>query len=270
VTDPQGFSRGWGDIALRPNDAAKLGYLWLHNGQWEGKQIVSSEWVQESIEPRLSKTGRMEAYGYGWWVLQEDIVDGYLAAGRGGQRIEVVPEMDLILVNTGGGFEYDEIDPYLLAAIGDLEEPLPANPAGVASLEAALTAIAAGPAAKPVPALPARASAVSGQTFVFEPNQINLNSMRLDFDSSAEAVLTFDVAYEGERISGIGLDGRYRPSRAGRPVLARGEWADADTFVVAYSEGPGLNNYRMILTFEDRGLMLDFEGLKLEGRPPAP
>lgn len=269
-TDPQGFSRGWGDISLRPHDAAKLGYLWFYNGQWEDKQIVSSQWVQESVKPLLTHTGKPDAYGYGWWVLQEGDVDGYFASGRGGQRILVVPAMDLIVVTTGGGFEWSEIDIYILAAIGDLEKPLPANPAGVASLEAALVAIARGPDPKPVPPLPARASVISGQTFVFEQNKINISSARLDFDSSAEATLTFNMAYEGERVSGVGLDGRYRPSRSGRPAFARGNWTETDTFVIVFSEGPGLNNYTITMTFGDQGLIFNFEGLKLQGRLQAP
>ena len=41
-TDPQGYTDGWGDLYLKPRDTAKIGYLWLNNGAWDGKQIVSA------------------------------------------------------------------------------------------------------------------------------------------------------------------------------------------------------------------------------------
>jgi CubicO group peptidase (beta-lactamase class C family) len=40
-SDPQGYTRGWGDLHLKPEDLAKIGFLWLHRGNWDGKQIVS-------------------------------------------------------------------------------------------------------------------------------------------------------------------------------------------------------------------------------------
>jgi CubicO group peptidase (beta-lactamase class C family) len=66
-TDPQGYSRGWGDLHLLPEDAAKIGYLWLHRGNWEGKQIVSEAgcWTQSNSQLFV---GDDIAYGNGWWI----------------------------------------------------------------------------------------------------------------------------------------------------------------------------------------------------------
>jgi hypothetical protein len=260
--DPQGVTHGWGDLCLHPADMAKLGSLFLHNGAWNGKQIVSRLWVESALQPYFGGTGRIEDYGYGWWIGQPHNEPEFLAAGNGGQKIKVYPRLNMIVVTTGGGFEYSEIEPYMLAAMGDLN-PLPANPEGVASLDAALTTIATGPEPEPVPSLPATAQAISGQKFVFESNRIGLLSVRLDFDNYAEAVLQLEIASEaGPRVIGVGLDGVYRNSRSGRPILARGNWKDEKTFVLDYNEGPGFAAYTIRFSFEGDGVVFEAPGLE--------
>ncbi len=70
-TDPQGHNRGSEGLYLHPHDMAKIGYLWLNKGQWEGRQIVSWNWVENSIKSQI-KTGGDDDYGYGWWVHPGD------------------------------------------------------------------------------------------------------------------------------------------------------------------------------------------------------
>ncbi|MBP8293264.1 MAG: serine hydrolase, partial [Caldilineaceae bacterium] len=70
LTDPQGFNRGSEGIYLHPRDMAKLGYLWLNGGAWDGKQIVSRQWMQDAIKEQLPAGGD-DAYGYGFWVDPE-------------------------------------------------------------------------------------------------------------------------------------------------------------------------------------------------------
>jgi CubicO group peptidase (beta-lactamase class C family) len=254
--DPQGYTHGWGDLCLQPRDAAKIGYLWLNNGVWEGKQIVSPEWVQGSVTPQSRSGG--DGYGYGWWVSEEE----YYASGRGGQKVIVLPSLHLIVVETGGGFESDEIDPYLRAALIDPEKQLPPNPAGVEQLNAAVSTVAQGPAPQPVPPLPETASAISGSTHVLEPNPVNVRSVRLDFDGSSEAVLYLEVAYEpSTRVARVGLDGVYRQSRVGRPTVATGYWEDDQTFIVDYVEGPGLATYPLRIRFDGDKMLFGFPGL---------
>ena len=266
--DPQGNNHGWGDLSLYPSDMAKLGTLFLHRGRWGEQQIFPAEWVDEAMQPYSTITGRKEYYGYGWWISPEGEDPAYfLAAGNSGQRIQVFPDRDLIFVTTGSGFEFDQVVPYIVAALAD--GPLPPNPAGQDKLEEALKTIVKGPAPKAVPPLPEIASAVSGKTFVFGPECGIMRSASLDLEDPAEAVFTLDVVNEPyPRVSGVGLDGILRKSRAGRPVLARGEWWDAHTFAIEYYEGPGISYLKFVFHFkEDGGLILDLAGIaKCEGR----
>ena len=79
---------------------AKIGYLFLNKGEWDGEQIISEEWVAEATTHRID-ANILDGYGYQWWVG-----DGfYVAVGYQGQFIFVYPEHDLIAVFTGGSPE---------------------------------------------------------------------------------------------------------------------------------------------------------------------
>jgi CubicO group peptidase (beta-lactamase class C family) len=64
---PSGLVDAQGGIYLRPGDLAKLWYLFLNGGKWGGKQIVSREWVKDSITPHMD-LGPNAKYGLKWWL----------------------------------------------------------------------------------------------------------------------------------------------------------------------------------------------------------
>lgn len=92
-------------LRLRPRDMARLGQLVLDGGRWEGRQIVSEDWVRTSITPQINGS-QIYFYGYQWWlgrslVKQKEIV--WAAAwGFGGQRVFVVPSLGLVVTMTAG------------------------------------------------------------------------------------------------------------------------------------------------------------------------
>jgi CubicO group peptidase (beta-lactamase class C family) len=113
---------GWG-MQLTPRDMAKLGYLYLNEGVWDGKQLVPAEWVAESVKARV-ETGEGAWYGYQWWVFPEfpGTVNGaYSALGHAGQAIFVIPELDLVVVTTaeinGHDAIYHLIADYVIPAV---------------------------------------------------------------------------------------------------------------------------------------------------------
>lgn len=97
---PTGLTDTEGGLYLRPQDLARIGYLFLRNGRWNGKQIVSEDWVRQSTAPSISVV-ETEDYGFKWWLPKYGAKHGWAAHGFGGQRMLVVPEHDLIVVVTG-------------------------------------------------------------------------------------------------------------------------------------------------------------------------
>jgi CubicO group peptidase (beta-lactamase class C family) len=76
---------------------AKLGYLYLHEGAWNGKQVVPAAWVRNSTAPHITAGSSMQ-YGYQWWISPQG--KWFAALGRFGQSIFVVPSLDLVVVFT--------------------------------------------------------------------------------------------------------------------------------------------------------------------------
>src|SRR5690242_19862529 len=97
-----------GGLHLRPRDMAKIGQLVLADGRWNDRQIVSKEWIETSTASKLKATGGF-SYGYLWWLGRARPNGRELtwigALGRGGQYIRIVPELDLVVVVTGGYYE---------------------------------------------------------------------------------------------------------------------------------------------------------------------
>lgn len=104
-----------GGLYLQPRDLAKFGYLYLKDGMWDGRRILAADWTKQSTRWMLDagKTGR--GYGYKWWGLSRkgpSTYDAYAALGYGGQRLIVVPELDLIAVFTGWNiYDKPELNP---------------------------------------------------------------------------------------------------------------------------------------------------------------
>jgi CubicO group peptidase (beta-lactamase class C family) len=222
-TDPQGYYHGWGDLHLKPQDAAKLGLLWLQQGKWDGRQIVSAAWVSDSVQAHSRMVGNEYGYGYGWWVSPID----FYAVGRGGQFIRVIPSMNTVVVVTAGGSDIDFA--FLLKTLLGAPAQLPANPAGQAKLTAALSSAAQGSGLHPSTAQPNIARAVSGKTYACDTNSVGVTSFRLEFNDPNAGVFSM-VRYGQETFSPVGLDGKYRLDSQG--TAQSGYWEDSQTFIL--------------------------------------
>lgn len=92
-------------LVMRPRDLAKIGQLVLDRGAWNGSQVVPSDWLDQSFTPRVGATDDLD-YGYHWWLgkMNADGQPWIGAFGNGGQRLIVIPSLQLVVVITAGNY----------------------------------------------------------------------------------------------------------------------------------------------------------------------
>ena len=104
---PKGRAFIAGNAKMKLRDMAKIGFLMLNRGRWNGKQVISEKWINESTKDHV-KSKSHTGYGYLWWtgkqLFSKQIIAGYWAAGNGGNYIFVCPALDLVAVFTGGNY----------------------------------------------------------------------------------------------------------------------------------------------------------------------
>jgi CubicO group peptidase (beta-lactamase class C family) len=232
-SDPQGYSTGGYGLFLRPVDMAKIGLLYLQDGQWDGKQIFLKGWAADSAKQSIQKP-EGPGYGYLWTVYPPD--DHYAALGLAGQQIHVYPSKNLIVVTTAELESYAEapeiehmLRDYILPSIQS-QAVLPEKLGETARLQAAVKA--ARRPVKHVPALPAVAQQVSGKIYDLEENANGWADIVMYFEPGASAAR---VSTNGDsKWEEIGLDHQYRLGNSEPNHMMRGHWADDQTFVVEY------------------------------------
>ena len=112
LQDREGNRIGSGGIHAKARDVAKFGQLYLDDGKYEGTQIISSEWVRNSLQSYSDKTKNYGmslvfkdlGYGYGWWTATVGDHDFSFAWGHGGQLIVLLDDLDIVIVTTADPF----------------------------------------------------------------------------------------------------------------------------------------------------------------------
>ncbi|MFN2290368.1 MAG: hypothetical protein ACK2UC_04150, partial [Anaerolineae bacterium] len=132
-------NNGCGDLHLTARDMAKFGQLYLDDGQYEGRQIVSADWVHQSLrtysEDAWDNIGRFRdiGYGYQWWSARAGEHHVNFAWGHGGQLIVLLDELDLVVVTTADPFWLQsdgqswKHEKATISLVADFVESLPAQ-----------------------------------------------------------------------------------------------------------------------------------------------
>ncbi len=93
-------------IQMTPRDMAKIGLLLLHNGKWNNSQIVSKDWIKESLTAH-TKISNID-YGFLWWTIPFGSKTAKVATGNGGQYIMIFKDLHLIAIFTGNAYNSQE------------------------------------------------------------------------------------------------------------------------------------------------------------------
>ena len=131
LRDPQLLATGGFGLAMLPRDMAKIGYLYLRNGEWEDKRLLPPGWIDKvshatvdmksSVEPNLR-------YSNSFWALPNKQV--YMAVGYHCQMIMVFPKLDIVAVTTAREFcTFSKLADFISGAVKS-ETALPPDPAG--------------------------------------------------------------------------------------------------------------------------------------------
>ena len=121
-------------LRLRPRDLAKFGSLYLHDGQWNGRQVLPRVWVRESTQRRLTFPGQeARGYGYQWWhtcySTPSGIVEVPTAVGNGMQRVFVLRAQRTVVTVVSGRYNDRSINPPERLLLDFILPALPPAPA---------------------------------------------------------------------------------------------------------------------------------------------
>jgi CubicO group peptidase (beta-lactamase class C family) len=268
-TDPRGIPLGCTGLMLSPRDMAKLGYLYLNRGQWNGEQIVPATWVDQSTAKHIETKGLMNAaeddgYGYYWWI---DAYGGYSSHGFGGQYIFVVPNLNMVAVFTSGLANPDFPTPrrlmegYILPAATSTHALPPSQATN--DLQTYIQRIA-NPEAQPAP-LPAIASQISGRTFqITEKSGPYVEKFTLTFEEGGNLYRSQSTWPEGNYDVLGGLDNRFyvnemtQGSQMERVAL-KAYWQDEKTFVETVKNLAQIESVIFTYTFDGNSVTIDMK-----------
>ena len=115
-----GLEKTWCCLAASARDFGRLGLLYLHGGNWHGKQLVPEAWVRASTQVAMIPEQRwpqeyreigLKNYGYSWWLMEDYQICGrpvvaedagsYLGLGKDGQYLYVNPGRGIVIVRLG-------------------------------------------------------------------------------------------------------------------------------------------------------------------------
>ena len=97
--DPQNNSTGGFGLTLTAREMARFGLVYLNHGAWGDEQVVSGSWIEASTSPhsKVVINGSTKAYGYLWWLCEDNGTKAYLALGDGGNAVCCIPNANMVV-----------------------------------------------------------------------------------------------------------------------------------------------------------------------------
>jgi CubicO group peptidase (beta-lactamase class C family) len=279
--DPQGNSCGGYGLYLEPRDMAKIGYLYLRDGVWEGKQLIPPAWIEQIEHATVDMHTSWEPslhYSNFFWTLPDRHI--YMAVGFHRQVVMVFPDLDVVAVTTGrGGYSFSEFADLVTAAVGS-EAELASNPAGAKLLANKLLEVSTEKRTE-ISSASSKSAAISGKVYQFPPNGLRIKSLSLSLtdawphydletypsDTAASLKFTGPIGFDGHYQKGELVYHGFSDRLEGSPrvTAAKGTWQGENTLLIERLElGQGEPAERWTLMFfgETLTLLAQFPGDK--------
>ncbi len=123
--DPNGVYFGGNNMEMTPRQMMAFGEMYLNDGEANGRQVIPTEWVETSLQPKVrSRRDSTRQYGYGWWIRDMAGVPTMYAWGFGGQFILLAEDLDMVVVTTSSSQPGDTRRAHTRALYDLLEEQI--------------------------------------------------------------------------------------------------------------------------------------------------
>ncbi|MCY9516879.1 serine hydrolase domain-containing protein [Paenibacillus apiarius] len=264
-TCPLGINTGGWGLSLTTEDVAKFGQLYLRQGQWNGRPIIPAAWIQQATSRHISNgqsadSDWTQGYGYQFWRCRHD---AYRGDGAYGQFVIVMPEQDAVIAITSGVSDMqavlNQVWDHLLPACR--EGAMQADVKERQALSVKLSTLAIPPHAPS--RRPELSAAVSGALYVFEDNEMLLDSIQFDFSEENTAVVAWHQnGVKNQLNCGLGtwLEGPMTEQGTRHYVAASGSWQDGATFVFTFRLLATPFCQQLVCQFHENTLTLDLSG----------
>lgn len=242
---PQGIAMGGVGLAIKTEDLARFGQLYLQKGNWQGGQLLPEAWVTAATTAQVSNgdggpSDWTQGYGYHFWLSRHG---AYRADGVFGQYCIIMPQQAAVLAITGGMDVFDMQQPLdlfwelLLPAMG--AEPLAEDAVSHHRLTEKLSTLTLLPV-QGQPDSPI-SSPLSGRTYQLDANELNIETISLNFTDSG---CTIQVKITtGEETLPCG----YNQWQPGETTLFNDQWLSGPTPAVASAAWTADDCFTMIV-----------------------
>jgi len=245
ISSPQGITAGAYGLAIRTEEIARFGQLYLQKGMWNGKQLIPRSWVEQATSIQTSNGSAPtsdwdQGYGYQFWRSRHNSFRG---DGAFGQYCMVIPELDAVVAITSGVRDMQKVMNLVWDKLLPAMKParLPENTTARRELQRRLDDLKVkfpnGSSRSPMP------GTLSGKWFEIAENDRDVRALSFDFNSTNPNLVVRTAAGETRLPFGInswiksrgtftnGLD-RFLSVPATPMVAASGAWSTDNTFTL--------------------------------------
>lgn len=262
--DLQGVALGSNGLMMTPRDVAKIGELYLNDGEWEGKQILSKDWIKASTTTNFDDKLLRSFYGYHWYIDEFQGQPVYYAAGSFGQYLFIVPELDIVAVFTAGkdspvGFEslIDLVEPYIMDAVVS-DEMIKENQKGYKSLTIATKEKQKEYTFHNTKTFPSTIERIQKKSYKLSPNNYDYEKLSMIFEKE-NAELSIQYKNGKTEVLDIGFSNFIVNQVDDSHVSVKSNWEDEHTLKINFRILEALFDYSWTIQFDE-----NFQSFKLK------